>query len=78
MSKFFHIIAPIIAAMDVAPSPPIPTTLSPSEFEMLEPPQYYQKILYKFDLATDLVFTLRSRIAGGLQISGGVRNFCKI
>ena len=56
MSKFSHIIAPIIATMDVAPSPPLPTTLPPPKFKMLELPQYYQKIFYKFDLATDLVF----------------------
>ena len=56
MSKFSHIIAPIIATMDVAPSPPLPTTLLPPKFTILGPPRYYQKIFYKFDLATDLVF----------------------
>ena len=55
MSKFSHIIARIIANMDVAPSPPLPTTLTPPKFKMPGPLQYYQKIFYKFDLATDLV-----------------------
>ena len=41
MSKFSHIIGPIIATMDVAPSPPLPTTLPPPKFKMLGPPQYY-------------------------------------
>ena len=56
MSKFSHIIAPIIVTMDDAPSPPLPTTLPPTKSKMLGPPQYYQKLFYKFDLATDLVF----------------------
>ena len=56
MSKFSHIIALIIATMDVAPSSSLPTTLPPPKFKMLGPPQYYQKIFYKFDLATDLGF----------------------
>ena len=56
MSKVSHIIAPIIATMDVAPSPLSPTILPPPKFKMLGPLQYYQKIFYKFDLATDLVF----------------------
>ena len=56
MSKFSHIIAPIIANMDVAPSPPLPTTLPPTKFKIPGSPQYCQKIFYKFDLATDLVF----------------------
>ena len=56
MSKFSHIIAPIIATMDVAPSPPLPTTLPPTKFKIPGSPQYCQKIFYKFDLATDLVF----------------------
>ena len=51
MSKFSHIIARIIANMDVAPSPPLPTTLTPPKFKMLGPPQYYQKIFYKFDFS---------------------------
>ena len=57
MSKFSHIIALIIATMDVAPSSSLPTTIPPPKFKMLGPPQYYQKIFYKFDLATDLGFT---------------------
>ena len=56
MSKFSHIIALIIATMDVAPSSSLPTTLPPPKFKMLGPPQYYQKIFYKFDLVTDLGF----------------------
>ena len=56
MSKFSHIIAPIIATMDVAPSPPLPTTLPPTKFKIPGSPQYCQKIFYKFDLANDLVF----------------------
>ena len=56
MSNFSHIIAPIIATMDAAPSPPLPTNLLPPKFTILGPPRYYQKIFYKFDLATDLVF----------------------
>ena len=42
--------------MDVPPSPPLPTNLPPRKFKMLGQPQYYQKMSYKFDLATDLVF----------------------
>ena len=42
--------------MDVAPSPPLPTTLPPTKFKIPGSPQYCQKIFYKFDLATDLVF----------------------
>ena len=56
MSNFSHIIAPIIATMDVPPSPPLPINLPPRKFKMLGQPQYYQKMSYKFDLATDLVF----------------------
>ena len=56
MSNFSHIIAPIITFMNVAPSSPLPTTLPPTKFKMLGPPQYYQKIIHKFDLATYLVF----------------------
>ena len=41
MSKFSHVIGPIIATMDVAPSPPLPTILPPPKFKMLGPPQYY-------------------------------------
>ena len=56
MSKFSHIIALITATMDVAPSSSLPTTLPPPKCKMFGPPQYYQKIFYKFDLATDLDF----------------------
>ena len=56
MSNFSHIIAPIITTMNVAPSPHLPTTLLPTKFKMLGPPQYYQKIIHKFDLATYLIF----------------------
>ena len=68
MSKFSHIIAPIIATMDVAPSPPLPTTLLPPKFTILGPPRYYQKIFYKFDLATDLVFKFFTFIFSDLFI----------
>ena len=68
MSKVSHIIAPIIATMDVAPSPLSPTILPPPKFKMLGPLQYYQKIFYKFDLATDLVFKFFTFIFSDLFI----------
>ena len=58
MSKFSHIIASIIATMDVAPSPRSPTILPPPKFKMLGSLHYDQIIFYKLDLATDLVFKL--------------------
>ena len=56
MSKFSRTIAPIVATMDVAPSPDLLTILPTPKCKMLGPPKYYRKIFYKFDLATDLVF----------------------